>query len=67
MSEMLAVRIDPWDAELAMTETYIFRRIMELHLRRCNDAATANKITEILQSLTESFEKKTLALQTKMT
>lgn len=68
MSEVKIVRRDreAWDADLALTETYNFRRVMELHLKRCDNARTATEIAAILSGVAKGFEQKSLALSSKV-
>lgn len=57
---------EAFDTDLALTEAYNFRRVMELHLKRCDDLETATQIAEILNGLATGFQQKSLALANKV-
>jgi hypothetical protein len=56
----------PFDSDFCMMEAENVEKIFALHLRRCDDAATADDLSEIFLNLGKRFAQKKIDLTNKI-
>lgn len=66
MVTKLARTIYPFDAEIALAEADNAEKLFVLHLSRCDDGQTAEKLQQTFSRLANKFEQKKLELETKV-
>lgn len=66
MPQILKKESHPFDAEIALAEMRNAELLFTLHLKRCDSAEVAARMTTVFKNLAEKFEQKKLALEKKV-